>query len=415
MNDCFVPHIPYGISNHITSYWGLNFQRYLFPDVNQALGVDQNGTQLTGFDWWGTYVTMANAGQLILSEPDNRFWEIGDYRASKEYEDLMNSIPNDIYNTLSASFDTSYINDPVRNYPANFGGDYIKDLEDGIQFGYYSEPFSIALGYTIDETLKYGFHPTGSSTPYYRGDSNHFIVKQWKKKHVHSRKGEYRRSDNIRNDNYTSSFVYTYNLIVVPQSLYSQIVYTSSYVTSNDPRTTNPNTVVDMEISAAVAAGTFVPLPGGVIQVTNIDYDGTTVDGAFGNPPEDYVYTHNPMTLVKTPNETNGSSIIKAVVPISPFDGKWLYRRDNNIEADIYYEVFTGYPRNHHTNKRQVFSKDRYVKFVNFAITGSAFTRGKQTADTTVGNDGLGDNSTPVTSINTSNVNVIKSENVLNG
>ena len=61
----------------------------------------------------------------------------------------------------------------------------------------------------------------------------------------------------------------------------------------------------------------------------------------------------------------------------------------------------------------KTFSKTRYGTIVNRTEIGDAFTKSRQTVKTTVGEDGLGDNSYPVVSINTSNVNVVKSDNVI--
>lgn len=73
-----------------------------------------------------------------------------------------------------------------------------------------------------------------------------------------------------------------------------------------------------------------------------------------------------------------------------------------------YFELVTGYPRNHYTHKLEQFSKKKYGTY-NQGI----FIKGQQTVNTTINTNGINDGSYPVQSSNTSNVNVVNSTNVI--
>ena len=60
------------------------------------------------------------------------------------------------------------------------------------------------------------------------------------------------------------------------------------------------------------------------------------------------------------------------------------------------------------------FSKISYASVASAATTGSLFVKGRQSVDTTIGSNGLNDGSYPVTTIDVGNVNVVKSDSVLN-
>ena len=58
----------------------------------------------------------------------------------------------------------------------------------------------------------------------------------------------------------------------------------------------------------------------------------------------------------------------------------------------------------------------RGIKYIieNEAVDTDVYIKSRQTIDTTIGSDGLEDNTSPVQSFSVSNVNIIKTENILN-
>jgi hypothetical protein len=117
-----------------------------------------------------------------------------------------------------------------------------------------------------------------------------------------------------------------------------------------------------------------------------------------------YGYKHQPSTFVSTSNEIRSNEKVKLAAGGGPVDFNIFLGADD----PDYYEIFSGYPRNHYTHKMQVFGPNRVIDY-----NGSIYVRNRQTIESTVGSDGLGDNSLPIESSNVSNVNVVNSDNVL--
>jgi len=84
-----------------------------------------------------------------------------------------------------------------------------------------------------------------------------------------------------------------------------------------------------------------------------------------------------------------------------------------NTSENTYYESFSGYSRNHLTNKRLDMSCMSFGQLITFVDEFDRYVKGKQTVNTTVNENGLTDGSLPVQSINVSNINIIRTENVL--
>jgi hypothetical protein len=127
-----------------------------------------------------------------------------------------------------------------------------------------------------------------------------------------------------------------------------------------------------------------------------------------------YYYLHYSNTARYTPNQKQTT-----VIGTRKFNGSWYYadKPYYNVAQDTYLEVFKGYPRNHYTHKRMQFSPMKFLSFMGNAKTQKSYIyiRGSQTIDTTIDNDsGLEDNTLPIQSIQTSNINLVQSYNVIN-
>ena len=73
-----------------------------------------------------------------------------------------------------------------------------------------------------------------------------------------------------------------------------------------------------------------------------------------------------------------------------------------------YFELVSGYPRNHYTHKMQQFSKSKYGTY-----NKEIFVKGKQTIDSTINIQGINDGTYPVQSFGTSNINVVNNSNII--
>ena len=74
----------------------------------------------------------------------------------------------------------------------------------------------------------------------------------------------------------------------------------------------------------------------------------------------------------------------------------------------MYFQMASGYPRNHYNHKMQQFSKTKYGTYNQIL-----FVKGQQTVNSTINSQGIDDGSNPVQSFNTSNVNVVNSTSVI--
>jgi hypothetical protein len=137
---------------------------------------------------------------------------------------------------------------------------------------------------------------------------------------------------------------------------------------------------------------------GSVFGPTDMSYD-------WVGTPSVGVYRHKANTFINTPDQTfsNVKAAANIVTPVNRvvFD---LY----SSPAQLYFELASGYPRNHYTHKLQQFSKWKYGDYF-----GKVFVKGRQTTDSTINGDGINDGSPPVWSSNTSNVNVVSTGNIL--
>ena len=124
-------------------------------------------------------------------------------------------------------------------------------------------------------------------------------------------------------------------------------------------------------------------------------------------------YQHYKNTGKKTPNTV--LSDIKGTLDFS-FGYASAVGPFYRFGGESYYEIFSGYPRNHYTHKAMQFSPVRFNASVGTKKTVSytTFVKSRQTSESTIGEDGLEDGSLPVQSIETSNVNLEQGDNVIN-
>ena len=264
--------------------------------------------------------------------------------------------------------DVTYIAEPNSVYPINYGGSYINDLSDNYQLGWFSDREG---QYRNDSVVVNGVNPKGATL--YKNEGNHpsgssvyYLMKRWVKYDIYTKSGSYVHDDNPKNDFYDTSSVYLYDIIHVNESFYKSLVY----MTANDNR-----------------------------EVTDLS---KIYESGYG-------YHHLPSTFVSTSNDIRSNIKASSIPNFGPTDLSFHIDTTNGE----YYEIFSGYPRNHYTHKMQWMSPVK-IQSTNTTGTGSVFVKGKQTIDTTIGKNGLNNNSLPITSIDVSDVNVVKVDNVLN-
>lgn len=296
----------------------------------------------------------------------------------------------------------NYITYPNRIMPSNLDNGiagYVTDLMDKVQLGNYpnfesfprlwedvgSSPANWPVE-GIDGSTTYDLNSNGrfivgpdqnsrvrTTDPISAGynDTTHsilyYILKSWDKYYYYAKTGEYVRSLNPSENLYNSASVYLYKYIIVSEPVMREWVYWYN----------NTN--------------------------------GTTVNG---DPSFNYFapnYIHNSSTFKGTPN-LKVSNV--SIVPGGTFPGNLSDFVWNINPASQYFEIVSGYPRNHYTHKMEKFSKAKYPKVYN-SSTNVIYVKGRNTIDDTINQSGINDGTYPVSSNNVSNVNVVNTGNVI--
>jgi hypothetical protein len=300
------------------------------------------------------------------------------------------------------TIDLGYLTNPNRIMPINFDNGisgYVTDFMDKVQLGYYpnfeiyprlwesvgSAPVDwpvdgIAGSTTYDLNSNGRFIITSSqntrlessdpiSAGYNYGPHQilYYMMKAWDKYYYYSKTGEYVRSLNPNDNAYSSESVYLYKYIIVSEPLMRELVYWY-------------NNTIGSTINTDPSFNYFAPN-----------------------------YYHNSSTFKGTPN-LKISNV--SIVPGMTFPGNLSDFTWNINPTSRYFEIVSGYPRNHYTHKMEKFSKQKYGKYyyINYNLI---YVKGRNTIDTTVDTGGINDGTYPVSSNNVSNVNVINTGNVI--
>lgn len=248
--------------------------------------------------------------------------------------------------------------------------------------------------------------------------SSNFLLKRWTKYSIYSKIGPYvrttyvksgsygyneaprtntptsgtfiRESNAISDNLYQTNSIYLYDYVVVSDKWFYENVYTSSYV-DNTPSLESDR--VGSTNTWNHRAFTFKNSPNAT--VNNYTWRYNAFASIVLNRP---VYGYTPLAISPDPVVTN---MVKT--PIIKDDG-------------VYFEIVVGYPRNHFTHKRDLFSLF-YIPAYDIGIgpiSNGAYVRNRQLISTTIGQDGLEDGSAPIQSIQVGNLNLIQTDNVIN-
>ena len=302
--------------------------------------------------------------------------------------------------TMTQSLPPSYtqiidlnVNEPTRMWPRNFGNGYITDFMDNIQHSFYPDlentlrlwetsstgPLPASCSVPIKGTVSHEDqngrliigpdHGVYDTTKYFSGfnQGNHpivyYMVKVWDKYKYYAKTGEYVHDDNPLDNAYESCSVYLYKYAIFDeyfmrtQIYFTDLGYLSMY---------NPNDV-SYHYNATIPA-----------------------------------YLHRANTFIGTPDQK--------VSNINAYDVTFYTNIGSlgMISGSMYFELVSGYPRNHYTHKMQQFSKKKYG-----TSSGTLFIKGQQTINSTINENGIDDGTNPVQSFDTSNVKVVNSTSVI--
>lgn len=206
-------------------------------------------------------------------------------------------------------------------------------------------------------------HPSGSKS--------YYLIKRWKKYSIYSKSGSWDRTENPNTNLYATASIFLYDYVLVSDTWFNQAVYTASFVDST------------------------IGSP-----------------GSEASPTQD-LWTHFANTWRNSPNAT-----VNNYTQPTFFNGLRNVTDTVKIFSEVndYFELVSGYPRNHFTHKRDLFSLYNLVSYGihNGAVTSGSYRRNQQTIDTTVGMDGLTDGTPPIQTVQVGNLNLIQTDNVIN-
>lgn len=301
------------------------------------------------------------------------------YYYTKTNEKLTNAV-NNLEKNLTAPINLSLVRKPTQIYKSIIRSGMISDTENPEELGVHCDE----SGKIIETKLS--------------GSVNRYLIKNWNKDNIWYRIGEYTQPQTIG-----SQSIMLYKTEVWNGVSYESLVYTSSLnitlpLTSlYKPNLSQYSPILSVNETSVIFhfdAGTFKSKPN--VKTNNIYYSSVMT----GNGLYNYFVVY-----------------------------------DN---ADQYYETFNGYSRNHLTHKKIIFTKESKPKTNNINVTTRSETvvvddlgrtetsyfktieqtydryiKSRQTELTTIGEDGLEDNTLPVQTINVSNINVVRTDNVL--
>ena len=312
-------------------------------------------------------------------------------------QSMSNSMPPN-YNTV---IDLNYVTNPVRIMPNNLENGYVTDYMDNIQHNFYPDfetlprnwetsstgvplsadyitPINGTVTYMNDYNTDNRFivgpdHGVNYANSFFSGSNRgphpivYYMMKVWDRYYYYNKTGPYFHTRNPAEDAYDSASAYLYKYIIVDEYYMRNLIYFTNLIS--------------------------LPV-----------YDSSSISYTYNGGIDSYLHKVN--TFLDTPDQkvSNISASYDSISPIPGFSPFYLKLKD----FSQYFELVTGYPRNHYTHKAQQFSKTKYGTYNN-----EIFVKGKNTTNTTVNINGISDGTYPVTQFNTSNMNVVNSSNVI--
>lgn len=230
-----------------------------------------------------------------------------------------------------------------------------------------------------------------------------FMLKRWRKHTIYYKSGSYVRSDNP-------------SQISVHSSSVRWMTNTATYVVPDSPKANVYSTNSIYLYDYVVVSDTFF---------LNSVYTSSTSDTI---PAPDYLYDtgtnqwrHSINTWHDSPNAISNEYLL-TYDPVKsqpiwmggvghPFYGPPIIRRDDGT----YFEIVRGYPRNHYIHKRGYFAPERFTSYglEGRQVTSVIYRKGMQTNATTIATTGISDGSDPVQTAQVTNIDLIKSDNVI--
>ena len=247
-----------------------------------------------------------------------------------------------------------------------------------------------------------------------------FMLKRWRKQTIYYLSGSYTRTETPGpfmayshsyqysgnpptmsfykpGNTYSTNSIYLYDYVVVSDTFFLNSVYTASAI---DFTPAPSSSAVGNEWYHG--PNTWLNSPDTIFNNYILRYN-PLASSFRGHPVYGYDPGYNPISLPPPYNTMTPQQYVTWMkTPICRDDG-------------TYFEIVRGYPRNHYIHKRGNFALERFTSYglIGNTVTSASYRKGMQTAGTTIGLTGLSDGSDPVQTTQVTNIDLIKSDNVI--
>lgn len=241
-----------------------------------------------------------------------------------------------------------------------------------------------------------------------------YMLKRWTKQTIYALSGSYKHPESQswhsvsdpRYNMYCTNSIYLYDYVLVSDNWFFATVYTSSAIDST------PSTIGDY-VGIFNGTASFAHNPNTWRNSPNAIYNNylfryNPVESSFQRYS---VYGYDPKF---TPSFNYLDSTTGLTLTPAQYS-QWM-KTPIFTDNDTYFEIITGYPRNHYTHKRGYFSAERFMSYgllMGNTVSSASYRRGMQTSATTIGSNGLEDGSSPVQQTTVTNIDIIQSNNVI--
>jgi len=244
--------------------------------------------------------------------------------------------------------------------------------------------------------------------------SSEYMLKRWTRHTIYALSGSYKHPESQswylvsdpRYNTYSTNSIYLYDYVLVNDHWFFSAVYTSSAVDSTPSAIGDYAGTFNGTASFTHNPNTWLNSPNAIYNNYILRYN--PIESSFKRFP---VYGFDPKFTPSVPFLDPASGLTLSSSQYSQFMKTPVFTDDGT-----YFEIITGYPRNHYTHKRGYYSATRYMSYglaSGRTVTSASYRTGMQTVSTTIGQNGLGDGSSPIQSTTVTNIDIIQTNNVI--
>lgn len=251
--------------------------------------------------------------------------------------------------------------------------------------------------------------------PHPRYGVSEYMLKRWTKYTIYALSGSYKHPESLswhsvsdpHYNMYCTNSIYLYDYVLVSDKWFLASVYTSSAVDGTPANSASYFATINGTASFMHNPNTWLNSPNAIYNNYLLRYNPYASSRQIEGFP---VYGYDPKY-----NPSQGSISSINGVQYSPSQYAILMKTPIFTDDGTYFEIVTGYPRNHYTHKRSYLSPERFMSYglAGNTVTSASYRRGMQTFMTTIGSNGLNDGTSPIQATTVTNIDIIQSNNVI--